>query len=147
MVKLIIFDWKRTLYDPDKKVLMRDAKKLLESIKTKCISMILVGKGGADMQKEVVRLGVWSYFKEVVFAEGEKNMEVFSSLVPQEPGESLFIGDRVRSELEVGKKLGSKTVWVRQGKFAGESPENKYQEPDYAVSSLKDCIKLLKNIL
>lgn len=145
VIKTVIFDWKRTLYDPDGKNLIDGAKELLEFIKSKNISMILVGKGSEDMNEEVDRLGVKKYFKEVIFAEGEKNLNVFIPYISKEnPKRTIFIGDRVRSELEIGNRLGVTTIWVKQGKFAREEPENEFQRPDYTVYSLRECVEVLK---
>lgn len=105
MINLVIFDWKRTLYDPNSKIIIDGSLKLLEFIKSNNISMILVGKGGEDMNDEVNRLGVREYFKEIVFAEGEKDPDIFAKYLTKPPKntlfpkETLFIGDRVRSEL------------------------------------------------
>lgn len=141
----IIFDWKRTLYDPDNKVLIDGARELLDFLKSKDIPMVLIGKGGDDMQQEVDRLGVGGHFQKIVFAQGEKDPNTFVAYVSKEdPKKTLFIGDRVRSELEIGNKLGATTIWVRAGKFAAELPENKDQEPEYTVNSLAECLKLLK---
>lgn len=147
MFKTVIFDWKRTLYDPDQKVLIDGAIELLDLIKSKNISMVLIGKGGDDMQLEVKRLGVGKYFRQIVFAEGEKDPAVFMSYLSKDsPRRTLFIGDRVRSELEIGKKLGATTIWVKQGKFASEGPLNKDQKPEYTVSNLTDCRLLLRTL-
>lgn len=146
MVRAIIFDWKRTLYDPDNRVLIDGATELLEYIRRKNIKMILMGKGGEDMQKEVERLRVEQFFSHIVFAEGEKDPKVFAKYI-EESKRTLFIGDRVRSELEIGNKLGATTVWIKQGKFAQEEPENKQQEPNYTVASLNDCLNLLKGLI
>lgn len=144
----IIFDWKRTLYDPDSKTLIDGATDLLGFIKGKNIPMVLVGKGGDDMHGEVERLKVKAYFRKIVFAEGEKDPQVFATHVSKDdPKKTLFIGDRVRSELEIGNRLGAITIWVKQGKFGGEEPENKQQEPDYTVASLNDCLNLLKGLI
>jgi len=145
MLSLIIFDWKRTLYDLDAKELIEGSLDLLESIKNKNISMILVGKGGEDMNVEVDRLGIRDYFNDIVFAQGDKDSKVFAKFVKQ-PESTLFIGDRVRSELEIGNQLGAMTIWVKQGKFASEEPLSSDQKPDYIVSSLKDCSKLISSL-
>lgn len=146
MIKLIIFDWKRTLYDPDQKELIAGTKNLLEFIQSKDIPILLIGKGGEEMEQEVSRLGVKGYFKQIIFAEGAKDPHLFMPYISKDdPKRTVFIGDRVRSELEIGKKLGATTVWVKQGKFATELPENKDQESDYTVSGLADCLKLLSS--
>lgn len=147
MFDTVIFDWKRTLYDPDRKILIDGAPELLDLIKSKNIPIILIGKGGEDMQQEVERLGVGKYFRQIVFAEGEKDPQVFVPFISKDdPKRTLFIGDRVRSELEIGKKLGATTIWVKQGKFTLEKPENEYQEPKYMVSDLVECKKLLNSL-
>lgn len=147
MINCIIFDWKRTLYDPDKKELVDGSKGLLEFIKSKNIPMVLIGKGGDDMHEEVKRLDAGKYFREMVFAEGEKDPKVFSIHISKDNPKSTFvIGDRVRSELEVGNKLGATTIWVKQGKFAYEEPENTLQNPTYKVSSLEECLSLLSSL-
>lgn len=145
-IDVIIFDWKRTLYDPELKRLIDGAFKLLEFTKSKGIPMILVGKGGEDMQEEVKRLGVKKYFREIIFAEGEKDPNVFIPYISKNPKQTFFIGDRVRSELEIGNKLGATTIWVKQGKFAKEKPENEAQQPDF-TTSLKECVEILSSIL
>lgn len=148
MINLIIFDWKRTLYDPDEKTLINGAIELLEFLKDKNIPMILVGKGGEDMDQEVERLGVSGYFRQVIFAEGEKDPSVFTPYISKDNSKRcVFIGDRVRSELEIGNRLGATTIWVKQGKFKDEKPVNKNQEPQFVVTNLKDCLVLIKKFI
>jgi len=53
--KTLIFDWKRTLYDPDTKTLIKGALDLLEYLKNKNIPMVLIGKGKEDMNEEVYK--------------------------------------------------------------------------------------------
>ncbi|MBI2314552.1 hypothetical protein HYU93_00610 [Candidatus Daviesbacteria bacterium] len=65
------------------------------------------------MQREVNRLGVSKYFKEIVFAEGGKDPNTFAKYLTKPTKHTLLIRDRVRSELEIGNKLGATTVWVK----------------------------------
>ncbi len=143
MIKLIIFDWKRTLYDLDSKSLIDGALELLRFIKKMNIPIILVGKGGMDMSNEIKRLAVDSYFEKIIFIEAEKDLNIYKPLISKNPKETLFIGDRVRSELEAGNKLGAITIWIKQGKFSNEEPENEIQKPTFTVSNLSDCLRLI----
>jgi ribonucleotide monophosphatase NagD (HAD superfamily) len=139
MVDSIIFDWKRTLYDPDSRSLIAGAKEVLELARQNNIPLVLIGKGGDDMQAEVDRLGVREFFTDVIFREGSKDANLFESKVSKEdPRNTLFIGDRVRSELAIGTMLHVTTIWIRQGKFAGEEPENEAQKSAYTFSSLAE---------
>lgn len=147
MFNVVIFDWKRTLYDPEQKCLIAGVKNLLENFKRNNVPMVLIGKGGDEMNEEVNRLGVGGYFKQIIFAEGAKDLNMFMPYISEDhPKKTLFIGDRVRSELEIGKKLGVTTIWVKQGKFATELPLNPDQQPDYIVPNLNACRALLESI-
>ncbi|TAL14276.1 hypothetical protein EPN95_03445 [Patescibacteria group bacterium] len=147
-MKTVIFDWKRTLYSPEDKDLIDGAVGILSFLKDKGMYLAVVGKGDTDMYDEVDRLGVRDYFSHIAFREGSKDVELFEEVVNKAgPDQTIFIGDRVRSELEVGNTLGCKTIWVRQGKFADEEPENKNQEPTYTVASLLEARSLLGALL
>ena len=147
MIRSIIFDWKRTLYNPDKRILIRESLALLRFVEGKNISVFLVGKGGEGMDREVKRSKVGKFFLKIRFRKGEKDETWFKDLMTKNPQETLFVGDRVRSELVVGNKLGATTIWVKQGKFASEEPETQKRKPDYIVRSLKECQVLLEDLL
>lgn len=136
-MKTIIFDWKRTLYDPESKTLVASAFDLLTFLQKKHIPLVLIGKGGQDMYDEVKRLGVKKYFTHVLFREGVKDSNLFTSFIDKEsPKKTIVVGDRVRSEIAVGNRLGATTIWFKQGKFAAEEPESDDQRPTFTITSL-----------
>lgn len=144
MISSVIFDWKRTLYDPDSRALLEGAREILATLHKHSLPLTLVGKGGNDMYDEVKRLNVGHYFENVVFQEGTKEDSLFKPFVSKpHPSSVLFIGDRIKSELAAGKRLGATTIWVRQGKFADEMPVHASENPDYTVRSLTEAKKLL----
>lgn len=135
----IIFDWKRTLYDPEYKKLTEGAIDILKFLTTKWSKVILIGKGETDMYQEVKRLKVEKYFSKIIFQEGKKDMKVFSKFVSiKNPKLTIVVGDRVRSEIEIGNMLNATTIWIKQGKFSKELPLNKFQEPTFTFNSLID---------
>jgi FMN phosphatase YigB (HAD superfamily) len=147
-MKTIIFDWKRTLYSPEERQLIDGALDILAFLKDKDIYLAVVGKGDTDMYKEVDRLNVKDYFDHIAFREGAKDSGLFEEVVDKAgAAQTIFIGDRVRSELEVGNTLGCRTIWVKQGKFSIETPENKNQEPTYTVVSLSEAKRLIETLL
>lgn len=146
MIDTIVFDWKRTLYDPDLGELIAGTKEILAWLKQKGVKMVLIGKGGDDMHGEVKKLGVGDFFSNIVFQEGDKDITLFKPFVNEDSSKNiLFIGDRVRSELEAGNKLGATTIWVKQGKFAKEKPLSDDQLPTYTVNSLIEAKALLQD--
>lgn len=151
-MKIVIFDWKRTLYDPDNKVLMKGALEVLSLLKKKNIPLVLVGKGNHEMHDEVEKLGVRKYFLRVDFREGPKQPGFFTDYIDKKsPQETIIVGDRIQSELEIGNTLGATTIWVKQGKFSKEKPQTKKQTPSYIVHSLYELkilfLEIKKSIL
>ncbi|MEK7617480.1 MAG: HAD hydrolase-like protein [Patescibacteria group bacterium] len=147
MIKNIIFDWKRTLYDPEEDKLIIGAKEILKFIKNRNIPMILIGKGKDDMEDAVDRLGIRKYFLDIIFAEGDKDPKIFKRFLSDNPQETVVIGDRVRSELEISNQLGAITIWIKQGKFAFEEAENESQQPKFVVANLNECLNLLSRLM
>jgi FMN phosphatase YigB (HAD superfamily) len=146
MIQSVIFDWKRTLYNPDDKTLIDGGLEVLALLKQKNIPMVLIGKGSNDMYAEVERLRIKEFFSDIIFREGEKDSNIFAAYVSKtNPKETLFIGDRVRSELEVGNRLGATTIWVKQGKFAEEGSLHNGQKPTFVVNSLVELKKFLQS--
>ena len=145
-VQSAIFDWKRTLYNPDERRLMDNAEMLLKTLYQQGERPLhVIGMGDDGMYAEVERLGVGQYLENVIFLSEAKSDEVFAPYVDQEqPSSTLVIGDRTRSELEVGNRLGATTIWVRQGKFSDEIPVTPEQQPTHEVESLAGVIELLK---
>lgn len=135
----IIFDWKRTLYDPDSKTLITGALEVLKLLSKKFVKIILIGKGGNEMYQEVKRLKVDKYFSKIIFLEGKKGVKIFSQFVSiKNPKLTVIVGDRVKSEIEIGNKLNATTIWIKNGKFSEELPLNKFQEPTLTFNSLID---------
>jgi FMN phosphatase YigB (HAD superfamily) len=144
MIYSIIFDWKRTLYDPESKALIPGASQIIKACFDLKIPLYLIGKGQEEMYSEVKRLGVENYFEKILFVEGSKNPKDFESCIDKLiPKNTFVIGDRIRSELQVGKSLGCTTVWIKQGKFATEEPESPEQNPDYVFENLEQAISLI----
>jgi len=147
-MKTIIFDWKRTLYDPDSRELIDGALDILNFLKNKSVRLALVGKGAQDMHDEVERLGVKNHFEHVNFREGSKDASLFKTFIDKRsPEDTLFIGDRVKSELAVGNSLGATTIWIRQGKFADDVPDGPAEQPNYTFASLKELRTFLEKAL
>lgn len=143
----IISDWKQTLYNPEAKQLIDGAQELLDFLKQKNAQIVLIGKGSQDMYDEVARLQVETYFSEILFRDESKSTAQFAPFFTNDPASTYVIGDRIKGEITVGNELGATTIWVRQGKFANETPETHSEQPTYTVSSLAEAQGLLTTLL
>lgn len=57
--------------------------------------------------------------------------------------EAVMIGDRLDNDIVPAKKLGMKTIWIRQGFAIHQNPRNAEEQPDYIVDSLAELKKIL----
>ena len=98
---------------------------------------------------QVDNWGIGKYF-DVVVASAEAgcekpNLKIFNIALKQakcNPSEAVMIGDRLDNDIIPAKKLGMKTVWVRQGFAKFQSVKNELDKPDYIVESIAGVIEL-----
>lgn len=138
MNQVIILDFNRTLYNPDNDKLEDYAINLLEYLSTRAI-LILLGKGTESRQDLIETLNIKQYFQKIIIVE-EKNLEQLKSIKNQYAHISTFfsIGDRIKKEINLGNKMGFKTIWFKIGKFSSEVPEHEDEKPWKTVTSLKE---------
>ena len=53
-----------------------------------------------------------------------------------------MVGDRLDNDIRPAKKLGMKTVWIRQGFAIYQNPQRAEEQPDYIVDNLSELEKL-----
>ena len=60
------------------------------------------------------------------------------------PEEAVMVGDRIDNDIIPAKKLGMKTVWIKQG-FGGYAELKTVEEqPDYIVNTLAEITELFR---
>ncbi len=144
-MKAVIFDYNRTLFDPESNRLYSGAVDVLEKLKGR-FRLALVAKGDAARLKQIEELGLVKYFKCIVVNK-EKGLDDYKRTMATlgvEPGEAYVVGDRVAEEIRMGNTLGAVTVWLRNGKFKDELPKDKNELPAYTIEDLKNLLELLK---
>jgi FMN phosphatase YigB (HAD superfamily) len=137
MIRAIIFDFFRTLYDVDLQCVPEETVVLLRELKSRYL-LALVSRGGEERRQQVRQIS--SLFDAVIVGE-EKTQEDFRRICIRfqlKPDEILVVGDRVQSEILLGKIAGMKTCWYRQGKFADELPATESEHPDFIICSLSE---------
>lgn len=142
--RIIIFDFNRTLYDPDDKMLLPRVRFVLNILRRRGWAMYLVSRASPTRQDLISKLGINRYFKKIIITKN-KNLGDFASIVGQAPiDNSYVIGDRVREEIKFGNSLGCITIWLCSGKFARELPKTAEEKPDYIVKNLREILKIVR---
>lgn len=142
MIPTIIFDWKRTLFNPDTQQLLPNTKKVMASLHRQHMNLVLIGKGDPSLADDVQRLGLSSYFSDVLFTGNKKDIIMFAPFV-KNPKQTYVVGDRVRGEIKIGNQLGAITIWIKQGKFAHELPLAADEIPQITIRRIQELESVL----
>lgn len=152
MIKAVIVDWGRTLYDSENKIELPEAEGVLKFCRARGLRLATVSLVSAvsnatleERQNQVENSPLRLYFEMALVADGDKDA-LFDQVVlyfglPRE--EILIVDDRVIRGIRYGNAHGHPTVWIKKGKFAGELPDEQTGMPTYTITGLVE----LKNIV
>ena len=73
------------------------------------------------------------------------DFEIFNVALEQadcKPNETVMIGDRLDNDIIPAKKLGMKTVWVRQGFAKMQYVKSENERPDYIIENIGDIMDI-----
>jgi len=149
--KIIIWDFNRTIYDPDINQLVCGAKDLLKTTYKSGYVNILYSKNKRNdttVSQRIRQFGINKYFTDIVVRK-EKNIKDVYRIINKYNTDmhcSFLISDRARTDIKMGNLLGLKTIWLRAGKFANELPRDLEEEPLLEIKSLMELGKYFKNI-
>ncbi len=148
-IKVIIFDYGRTLYDRDNNQFFPEVKELLDYLFPKYkLAIVSIAKENFPAEERIKQLkafGFDKYFSSMLFDESQKD-HLFEQTLDKfglKPTEAVFVDDRVQRGVAWGNKHGGMTIWFRNGKFANELPDMITGTPSYTIDNLSS----LKGIL
>ncbi len=140
---VIIFDWNRTLYDPETQALDSQALAVIQSLHEYGCSLYLISTDGKERRVEVSQFLSTEIFKKI-FIVSEKSLDQFRAVKHLHPESEIWVvGDRIQKEIFLGKSAGMKTIWFQSGKFSKELPRSNKEEPDFKINTLGDLINLV----
>jgi FMN phosphatase YigB (HAD superfamily) len=139
----IIFDYNRTLFNPDSNALYDGVVELLRNLSVQN-RLFLVSKNEPGRRQHISELGIASYFARIAFVE-QKSCQLFTDLVGDST-DVVVVGDRVKDEIGIGGALGFVTIWVQQGKFADEVPSSAAEQPTFITTSVTGVQNIISEL-
>ena len=102
-------------------------------------------------QERLDNWGIGQFF-DVVMASAEAgcakpDLRLFEMALQKakcDPSDAIMVGDRLDNDIIPAKKLGMKTVWVRQGYAIYQCIDDESKQPDYIVDSIEELIDQFK---
>lgn len=115
--KLIIWDFRNTIYNTDTKSFNKGAREVLEHFKNGYTQILVTASADAEERiREIEGLQVDHYFKEIIIS--SKTKEVFKKVLNDyktNAENAVIIGDQYSSEIAIGNELGMRTIWFVHG--------------------------------
>jgi FMN phosphatase YigB (HAD superfamily) len=139
--KAIVFDFMRTLYDPQSDRLVYGAKRVLNTLYKKH-DLFLVSYRENQRHALIRELGIEKYFRRINFVDKKTKREFKKIISPKQYRYIWIVGDRVEDEISIGNGLGWRTIWVAQGKFKNRLPKYHAEYPTYSTKSLYKILNL-----
>ena len=136
----IIYDFNRTIFDPETGTLMDGALTLLQIHTAEGHTLHLVSKREADREATLARLGIGKYFDSVQFV--EEKQDALKALIEAAETPVYVIGDHLHSEIRLGNRLGARTIWLKRGRFADLRPEGPDDMPWRTISHLGELLEV-----
>lgn len=147
-IKTIIFDWGRTLHDPESNSLFNGVRELLERL-SKDYALALVSLAKSDdpetRRRKIEESGIAKYFKSILVGGEDKNemYEKVLTILNNEPKDLIVVDDRVFQGIAWGNQKGAMTVWLRNRKFADELPTQETGNPTYTINDIKELVAII----
>lgn len=145
MNKVIIFDFNRTIYDPEQHSLIAGALAMLKELIGQGFQLHLISMAAPSREELIRNLGLHSFFESVTLCE-HKSLKIFEKILQETEADihqSFAVGDRVKKELYFANQLGLTTVWYKQGRFAAELPQTMAEHPTYITHSLSEIPRIV----
>lgn len=125
-----------------------ETEKILELLSNK-FRLGIIANQSAGTKERIDNWGIGKYF-DVVTASAEAgcakpDLKIFHIALEEancNPENAVMIGDRLDNDIAPAKKLGMKTVWVRQDFAKYRSVHNDSEKPDFIVDSIVELANI-----
>ncbi len=139
---IIIWDFNRTIYDPDTKKLVPGVRGVLDALFASGCTMVLVSRHEGQRRLLLQKYHLEKYFADVRFVE-QKSTALFREIVAQFPHDRVYvIGDYLHSEIYYGNATGAHTIWLKRGKFAHMTTRSNQDAPDDVAHNMQDVARI-----
>jgi putative hydrolase of the HAD superfamily len=128
-------------------ILFPDAMDSINELKRIGYKLFLVTFGSREMQEKKIKvLGLEKAFDEIIITENPRGKEkCFKEILTKydlEPEQVLCVGDKIKDEIEVGKRLGMSTALMKHGRhYHFYKSEINDGEPYLHITKVSDLLE------
>lgn len=114
-----------------------------------CYKLGIIANQLPGVSHRLEQWGILRYFSVIVTSSelgaAKPDLQIFRAALQQAgclPHLCVMVGDRLDNDIAPAKKLGFKTIWVKQGFCAYSAPNNPWEEADAVVDSVEQVAAL-----
>jgi FMN phosphatase YigB (HAD superfamily) len=151
MIRAIIFDWGRTLYDSERGALSPAVPALLAGLSRRYALAIVSLVSGDYAPRVSARRAILAeadiarFFAVTAFVADDKAgaYRGVLALLALSATEVAIVDDRARRGIAWGNARGATTIWLRRGRFADELPDAATGPPTHTIGAIEEVAGLL----
>mgnify|MGYP003584444509 FL=1 len=138
----------RPRWSHEKERLYPQVRSALKALRTRYHLGIIANQGN-DLSSRLERFGILDDFEIIISSTdiglSKPDIRIFQLAVEQaniEPSQAIYVGDRVDNDIIPAKKLGMRTIRMRQGlgQYGSEDP---VFQSDWQVSNVQELLQIL----
>ena len=145
-----VYGLNKAPWNSDDEVVYPEAEECLREL-SKRYKIGIIANQNPGCRERLEKIGLLKYIDLVVASAEEgvakPDLRIFKAALSRaacKPEEAVMVGDRIDNDIIPAKKLGMKTVWIRQG-FGGYAELKTVEEqPDYIVNTLAEITELFR---
>ncbi len=137
----IIFDYNRTIFDPETGTLFLGVFDMLLRL-AKSNELFLVSRNEPGREDVLDSFNIKKFFKRIEFTDN-KNEELFLSMIGKDKN-VMIVGDSIKGEITLGNKLKLITVRVLQGTFASQISTFPVEQAQFEIKNVTELERILK---
>jgi len=143
-----LFGLKKTRWHSEDEMVYPQAKNCLARLKQKYKIGIIANQPTGTMQR-LRNMGLIDYIDLVLSSDEEgiakPDLRIFRLALERagcSADSAVMIGDRLDNDIAPAKRIGMKTIWVRQGFGGLSTPKSEAETPDFIVYDLDEVCEL-----
>lgn len=136
---------KKTPWHKEDEILYPETKTILNMLNTDNYNLGIIANQSLGTAERLAKWGILKFIR-VVVASAELGIEKPDERIYRYAleianclaEESVMIGDRLDNDVFPAKKIGMKTIWIRQGFAIHQQPKDSCFQADYTVNNLAE---------
>ncbi len=137
------YNLSKTQWPHEDECLYKDTINILNYLKSKNYKLGIIANQSKGLKERLCKFGILNYFDIVIASDevgiAKPNLGIFEKaikLVNLNPEDCIMVGDRLDNDIFPAKKIGMKTIWIRNGLAIHQNISLSNQKADVIIDNL-----------